>query len=229
MMPNGDQTVTPEDHRSAARNLAAEYQSRGDPLGWFDALYKSAAGKPNQIPWAELRPNPYLVKWLDQASPTPGKALVIGCGLGDDAELLASRSWTTTAFDISSQAIQWAKQRFPKTSVDYQVANALNPPHAWLRQFDLIVEIFTLQAMPRPMHLQAIPKIAALLAPAGRLFLFCRARNESDPPGSMPWPLLESEIRLFQKSGLNCETFDDFLDNENPPVRRFQAVFRRPQ
>jgi SAM-dependent methyltransferase len=219
--------MTPDDHRAAARNLAAEYQKSGDPLGWFDALYRSASGKPETIPWAELCPNPYLVNWLDKTAPAPGKALVIGCGLGDDAELLASRSWQTTAFDISPEAIRWARQRFPKTSVDYQVANALTPPQCWQRQFDLIVEIFTLQAMPRPLHLQAIPRIADLIAPAGRIFLFARARNETDPPGTMPWPLTESEIRQFEKHGLTCESLDDFLDSENPPVRRFLAIFRR--
>jgi SAM-dependent methyltransferase len=219
--------MTPDDHRAAARNLAAEYQKSGDPLGWFDALYRSASGKPETIPWAELRPNPYLIKWLDEAAPKPGKALVIGCGLGDDAEFLASRSWQTTAFDISAEAIRWARQRFPNTSVDYQVANALTPPESWRRQFDLIVEIFTLQAMPRPLHLQAIPKIVDLIAPGGRLFLFARARNETDLPGTMPFPLTETEVRQFEKRGLNCETFEDFLDSENPPVRRFLAIFRR--
>ncbi len=44
----------------------------------------------------------------------------------------------------------------------------------------------------------------------------------------MPWPLTEKEVREFEKLGLERESFDDFLDDENPPVRRFQAVFRRP-
>jgi hypothetical protein len=219
--------MPPDDPRSAVRKLAAEFQNRGDPLGWFDALYRSASGKPETIPWANLQPNPYLIQWLDKSAPAPGKALIIGCGLGDDAELLASRSWITTAFDVSPEAIRWARQRFPNSKVDYQVANALTPPPNWQHHFDLVVEIFTLQAMPRPLHLQAIPKIAQLIAPAGRLFLFARARNESDPPGSMPFPLTEPEVRQFEKLGFDCESFDDFLDDEDPPVRRFQAIFRR--
>ncbi len=177
--------MTPDDKRSAARNLAAEYQSRNDPLGWFDALYKSAAGKPESIPWAELRPNPYLLEWLDTASfppaNAPGNALVIGCGLGDDAQLLSSRSWTTTAFDISPEAINWARRRFPNSNVNYEVASVLDPPPAWRAKFDLVVEIFTLQAIPRPLHLQAIPKIAALLAPSGRLFLFAGEKRFRPP------------------------------------------------
>ena len=219
--------MTPEDKRSAVRELASEYQKRGDALGWFDALYRQAAGKPDEIPWAELRPNPYLVQWLDNAALTPRNALVIGCGLGDDAELLSSRGWTTTAFDISPEAIRWARRRFPQSKTNDQVASVLDPPPDWRRKFDLIVEIFTLQAMPRPLHLQAIPKIADLLAPGGRLFVFARAREESDPPGTMPWPLTENELRGFEKLGLSCKSFEDFLDAENPPVRRFRAIFSR--
>jgi SAM-dependent methyltransferase len=222
-----DIAMSTESERAAARQLAAQYSQRGDALGWFDALYRQAGGNPDSIPWAELKPNPYLVEWLDSAAPPAGKALVIGCGLGDDAELLASRGWTTSAFDISPEAIRWARQRFPKSTVDYRVASVLEPPADWRRQFDLVVEIFTLQALPRPMHLQAMPKIADLLAPGGRLFLYARARNESDPPGNMPWPLTEKEVREFENLGLKSESFEDFLDSENPPVRRFRAIFRR--
>jgi 2-polyprenyl-3-methyl-5-hydroxy-6-metoxy-1,4-benzoquinol methylase len=220
--------MTPDDKRSAARELSAQYEKTANPLGWFDALYKNAAGHPEKIPWAELRPNPYLLQWLDTAHLSPRKALVIGSGLGDDAEFLTSRSWTTTAFDISPEAINWSRRRFPNSKVDYQIASVLEPPATWRNKFDLVVEIFTLQALPRPLHLQAIPKIAELIAPSGRLFLFARARNESDPPGSMPWPLTEKEIKSFENRGLQSESFEDFLDEEDPPVRRFKVVMRRP-
>jgi 2-polyprenyl-3-methyl-5-hydroxy-6-metoxy-1,4-benzoquinol methylase len=219
--------MTPDDKRSAARELSAQYEKTANPLGWFDALYKNAAGHPEKIPWAELRPNPYLLQWLDTAHLSPRKALVIGSGLGDDAEFLTSRSWTTTAFDISPEAINWSRRRFPNSKVDYQIASVLEPPATWRNKFDLVVEIFTLQALPRPLHLQAIPKIAELIAPSGRLFLFARARNDSDPPGSMPWPLTEKELREFEKLGLQPQSFEDFLDEEEPPVRRFRAIFRR--
>src|SRR5437870_3924377 len=97
-------------HRASVRELAATHLRRGDPLGWFETLYRGAAGQAGVIPWADLTPNPHLVGWLGSAALTPGRALVIGCGLGDDAELLASRGWSVVAFDISAEAIRWARE-----------------------------------------------------------------------------------------------------------------------
>ena len=38
-----------------------------------------------------------------------GKALIIGCGLGDDAIGLENIGFTVTAFDISQHCIDWCK------------------------------------------------------------------------------------------------------------------------
>src|SRR5690349_6380964 len=73
--------------RTAARELAWAHIRRGDPLGWFDVLSRGAGGQASAIPWADLRANPNLSEWLSVAGLSPGRALVIGCGLGDDAEL----------------------------------------------------------------------------------------------------------------------------------------------
>jgi len=43
------------------------------------------------VPWAALEPRPALLEWLDRDPPVHGAAaLVVACGLGDDAEELAS-------------------------------------------------------------------------------------------------------------------------------------------
>src|SRR5688572_27058907 len=110
-----------DSHRAAARELANRYVQQGDPTGWFDMLYRRAGGEAAVIPWADLRPNPHLVEWLSHAALPPRprrRALVVGCGLGDDAELLASLGWSVVAFDISAEAIRWARQRFPQSPVD---------------------------------------------------------------------------------------------------------------
>ena len=43
----------------------------------------------------------------------------------------------------------------------------------------------------------------------------------------MPWPLTEAEVRRFGAFGLTETFFEDFVDSEEPPVRRFRACFRR--
>jgi SAM-dependent methyltransferase len=221
--------MTDDCNRALARKLAALHLGRGDPLGWFDALYRAAHRHAEKIPWADLRPNPHLVEWLDGAALAPGRALVIGCGLGDDAELLAGRGWAVVAFDVSAEAVRWARQRFQHTNVEYMSADLFAAPRAWKGAFDLVVEIFTLQALPAGVRARAAPIIARWIRPDGRLFVFARGREESDPPGEMPWPLTAGEIRAFEQQGLACRSFEDFMDQQAPPVRRFRAVFQRPR
>jgi len=216
--------------RSAARRLAQESLDRGDATGWFDALYAQANNDPRQIPWADLRANPNLVAWLDQQQPPIGnqRALIVGCGLGDDAEELAARGYRVTAFDISPTAIAWCHRRFPDSTVDYQIANAMQPPAAWRGQFELIVEIYTLQALPPGPRAKAASNIAGCLATGGKLLVIARGRDAADDPGSLPWPLTQDDFAPLVEAGLRIDVFDDFLDqNEDPPVRRFRVMLRR--
>ena len=50
--------------REIARGLANKHCAAGDPLGWFEALYAQADGYSSIIPWADLTPNPNLVRRL---------------------------------------------------------------------------------------------------------------------------------------------------------------------
>ena len=113
--------------RDEMRRIAAESIAQGDPTGWFDRFYRQAGGDWDQVPWADRRPNPYLVAWLRTftAAPIRKRCLVVGCGLGDDAEALASAGFDVTAFDISPTAIDAARQRFPRSGVDYVVAGSI--------------------------------------------------------------------------------------------------------
>lgn len=219
-----------EPDRDAARRLAQESLDRGDATGWFDALYAQANDDPGQIPWADQRPNPNLVAWLEQQPRRTGnpRALVVGCGLGDDAQELARLGYRVTAFDISPTAIAWCRRRFPDSAVDYQVADALQTPVAWRGQFDQIVEIYTLQALPAEPRAIAARNIAGCLAPGGTLLVIARGRDAQDAPGAIPWPLTRDDFAPLVAEGLRIESFEDFLDeHEDPPVRRFRVTLRR--
>jgi acetylornithine/N-succinyldiaminopimelate aminotransferase len=45
--------------------------------------------------------------------------------------------------------------------------------------------------------------------------------------GKMPWPLTREELTASYDSGLKKESFEDYIDNEDSPIRRFRAVYRR--
>ena len=42
----------------------------------------------------------------------------------------------------------------------------------------------------------------------------------------MPWPLTKDELGAVELLGLSKVHFEDYLDNEMPPVRRFRATYR---
>src|SRR5215468_11492444 len=125
--------------RRYARQLAAESIARGDPTGWFEPLYAAAEQRATTVPWADLAPYPGLVSAL-AGVPGRGRALVIGCGLGDDAEHVASLGFATVAFDVSPTAVDAARRRFPCSTVEYVHADLLSPPQSWVGAFDLVVE-----------------------------------------------------------------------------------------
>jgi SAM-dependent methyltransferase len=218
-----------ESRRALGRQLAREHISAGDPLGRFERLYVLASGNPAAVSWADLTPNPGLVELLDrdEGRPSDNNALVIGCGLGDDAEELADRGYETIAFDISPTAIDWCRRRFPNSAVSYVVADLFNAPVEWLAAFSFVAEAYTLQSLPPALRDSAIAHTAGFVAPGGRLLVIARGRDRTEPQGEMPWPLTRAELSRFRHHRLIEISFEDYLDREEPPVRRFRAVYER--
>lgn len=215
--------------RDEMRRLAQESIERGDATGWFEELYQRASGSWGRVPWADLVANPFLVEWLATPSARDGgkRCLVVGCGLGDDAEALASAGFDVVAFDVAQTAIDACRARWPQSRVEYVVADALAPPAAWNRGFDLVFESYTLQVLPPPARAVATAALAALVAPRGRLLVLCRARDRDEPEGQLPWPLTREELDAFTAHGLTERSCESFLDAESPPVRRFRALYQR--
>lgn len=220
-----------DDTRAHVRRLAAEFAQKGNPLGWFEALYAEAGSDTSVIPWADMEPNPGLLEfWQKNPLATAGKrALVIGCGLGDDSEQLSMWGFQTTAFDISPTAISATTKRYPNSKVVYAVADLFAPSAAWTRAFDFVLEVFTVQAFQGDLRAKAVAKIAEFVAPGGELLVVARGRAAEEPEGQgPPWPLTREEIDGFLRAGLAEQSFEDYADPEPPWVRRFRALYRRP-
>lgn len=131
------------------------------------------------------------------------RAVVVGCALGADAEYVAGLGFDTTGFDISGTAIRLARQRFGGSAVRYVVADLLDYPQAWLRAYDLVIEIITVQALPDPPRRQAIASVSRLVGPGGTLLVIAAVHDDTTPLTTLPpWPLRRAEIEAFGADGL---------------------------
>jgi hypothetical protein len=214
----------PEEH---ARQLAADSLATGDVTGWFERIYSAAAHGDAVVPWDRGGPHPLLVQWADGRRPSAGRALVVGAGLGGDAELVAGLGYATTAFDVSATAIRSARDRFPLSAVDYSVADLLEPPARWRGAFDLVVEILTVQSMPRSVRPAATANVPAFVAPGGTLLVIAGELDDGDPASGPPWPLTRAEVEAFASGGVTQVSIELLPAPQDPTARRWLAEFTR--
>ena len=205
--------MTNRDWARRADELSGQAYAAGEPTAWFDRLYAEGSAGIIDMPWDRTDAQPLLREWYDAWAPgrVPGRACVVGCGLGADAEFLAARGWTTTGFDLSATAIDQAGSRYPGSAVTYRVADLLDLPTGLVGVFDLVVEIFTLQAMPDPPRTEAARGVASLLAPGGTL-LVVAFRDTGVPTSPPPFPLTRDDLRRLEVGGIVAERVEELPD-----------------
>ncbi len=172
---------------------------------WFDPLYAAAERDAAAIPWAHLEPCPWVVDLL-AARPGPGAACIVGCGLGDDAEAAAGAGYTTTAFDVSEEALQWCRERFPESVADYRAADLLALDSDLIGAFDVVIEVRTIQSLPTSHRDDAIDAVASLLAPGGSALVVALSRPDGSVATGPPWAVSAQELARFEGIGLRLES-----------------------
>ena len=197
-----------------------------DSLDWFEELYASANGDEYWIPWSNGEPHHLLTEWASTIK-SRGRALVVGCGLGEDAAYLSRKGWNVTAFDISPSAIQWAKKIYSSENIDWQVADLLSLPEEWIGLFDLVVEVHILQAIPESIRILAAPNMAPLLAPSGQLVCIGRLNEKEEEYEGPPWPLSRNFIDSIGVDMKNVDFIKKQLLNDDPDVIRYRSVWER--
>lgn len=221
--------MTSRDPGAAARRLAAEALAARDATAWFERLYAAAEEGEAVVPWDRGAPHRLLVEWGAGIDGGGRRALVVGAGLGADAEYVAGLGFETVAFDVSATAIRTARRRFPDSRVDYVAADLLDPPAEWREAFDLVVESLTVQSLPDPPRRDAIAQVGRMVAPGGTLLVIATARDEADGPvHGPPWPLTRAEVESFASGGLEPRRIEDLRDSEQPDIHRWRAEFERP-
>ncbi|WP_371402227.1 class I SAM-dependent methyltransferase [Kribbella sp. NBC_00662] len=221
-----------EDPDVVSRRIAHESLDRDDPTGWFEHLYAAAAEGSAVVPWDRGTAHQLLIDWINEAQPdgTDKTALVVGAGTGWDAELIADRGYDTTAFDISPSAIETAHRNHPDSKAHYIVADLLSPPADWHRAFDLVIEIYTVQALPISLQPAAIKQVTELVAPGGTLLVIAAARPDNQPDEAVagpPWPLTRATIQSFTAPDLRLIQLDQAPSPTDPTILRWRAEYLR--
>jgi SAM-dependent methyltransferase len=217
------------DPRARARELAAEFAARGDSLGWFEALYKESGGNNELISWADLEPNHFFRAWAESTGLRGNKrrALVVGCGLGDDARYLYDLGFKVTAFDISPTAIEWAKRLHADTDIQFETCDLFQPFRGWYGAFEFVLEIYTIQPLPLKMRPAVIDAIASFVAENGRLVVVTRGREDNVEPDILPWPMSRQDLSRFEENGLRQTDFVEMPPDEEDEPPRFVVEYAR--
>lgn len=217
------------DWDAVADALAARAVAEGDPTRWFDELW--AAGERDEIdlPWDRTEPTDLVAAHLDDVGPGAGRrAVVVGAGLGADAELLARSGWRTVAFDVSPAAVRVVQDRYPNSTVDHRVADLLDLSDDLVGAFDLVVEVFTVQALHPSLRAQATAGVRRLLAPGGTVLAVQFVRGARGADLGPPWLLDRAEMESFAADDVRLVSLDAVTHAARPDgPQRWVAVLTR--
>ena len=192
---------------------------------WFEEFYKQNEDPHENIPWAKQAINPLLQTYLDTKSTHEGKALVIGCGLGDDAFALVNAGYETLAIDISQTALDIAKKRFPDSNIIFKRQDIFDMPPEYFEHFDFIFESLTIQSLPREFRTKMINAVANTVVKDGEILVVAHKKQLSD--GGPPWPLTQVEIDQFKKFGLKEMSSELITEKSNISNTRFRILYKK--
>jgi SAM-dependent methyltransferase len=200
-----------------ADELGISAVADGDPTRWYDELWSAAERGEVSLPWDHTDPQPTLADWMTAQGDGGGRrAAVVGCGLGADSEHLARHGWRTTAFDISPAAVVAVRGRYPDSPVDYREGDLLDLADDLVGAFDLVVEIYTLQALHPSLREAAVTGVRRLLAPGGTALVIQVVRHDDEPrTEEPPWTLTHAEMVAVAGDGVELDSIDEVL----PPGR----------
>lgn len=208
--------------RQAANRTAVDALESGslhtapERKAFFKDIYRRAEGDPGMVPWADLAAKAKLNEWLvKHRGGGTLTAIDVACGLGDNAEALAHAGYITSAFDLSSHAVDWAKKRFPDSRVHYEPADLFALPERWKGAFDLVNECYTLQSMSPDMLPETAAAVASLVKPGGMLLVYARWREDGAEVNGPPWPLEKSALHVFERLGFTLEHEEMFTVNRH--------------
>jgi SAM-dependent methyltransferase len=161
------------------------------------------------IPWNVETPPSALVALIDNRTVTPGRAIDLGCGVGNYAVWLASTGFDVTGVDSAPTAIKHAKGLAKKKGVEctFVVADVLDDLENVTGRFDFAYDWELLHHIfPQQRH-KYVANVHRLLNPKGKYLSLCFSESDTafggvgryrrTPLGTVLYFSSESELRAL--------------------------------
>ena len=104
----------------------------------YDDRYKQIHEQ--NLQWSSEMPSKIVVETIQSISlPNNSKILEIGCGEGRDAYLLLTQGFDVLATDVSCEAVNYCKKKFPNYSEHFQVVDCVTEKLG--KKFDFIYAV----------------------------------------------------------------------------------------
>jgi ubiquinone/menaquinone biosynthesis C-methylase UbiE len=145
------------------------------PVDYFlhDAAYqrRRKEGRPSWETSVALRENLDLLEQVFHAPhfPKTGRLLELGCGAGDMSLWAAQRGFEVHGVDISSTAIQWAREKAAaqNLSAHFQVGNVIDLSAFAADSFDVVLDGRCYHCIIGPDRAQLLREARRVLKPGG--------------------------------------------------------------
>lgn len=145
----------------------------------MDKIYRNVPLE--EIPWNIENPPKDLVELVESGKLKPSKTIDLGCGAGNYAIYLASKGFDVTGVDISSKAIEIAKENARKKGLkcNFVVADVLGDLDEIEETFDFAYDWELLHHIFPKKREKYVKNVYGLLNPMGKYLCVCF--SEKDP------------------------------------------------
>ena len=183
--------------------------SPSDPQYWRNAYAEATQG------WEIGRAAPPLEHWFAAHSPRGERALVVGCGRGHEARMLAAAGADVVAIDFAPEAIAAARLLAANegVAVEFRVRDLFALGHERER-YGLVVEHCCFCAIDPARRGEYVERVAGALADGGQYVGLLRTRCTK--PVGPPFAVERAEVeRLFAPhfSILEMRVPDDSIES----------------
>jgi ubiquinone/menaquinone biosynthesis C-methylase UbiE len=148
-----------------------------------------------EVPWEEGQPSAELVALINSGVVEKGAALDICCGSGNNAIFLAQQGFTCYGIDISSTAVDYARERAARENVTCQLSpgNVLALPYEE-DSFTLVFDRGCWHTISPDDRETFIGGIYRVLRMGGKYQLLCFSTKDH-PSRDIPYSFAPKEIR----------------------------------